>query len=430
MLPLSQSFAQQAGGSRGFFFIHLFGGMDTLYHLAPEALPNMVNRDIDPLLVTTTSSGVRYYDPLWFEMRDHMEDCVSIRNIPSATGHFTGGGEIYFGTRSSAEMAAVEFPWFNFASSELLARQFVVAPALLTHVVRGDSALSRFFSVNNRSPDPSAAAQRVAEIQAFADSLDALAGLPDASYQRKLFLRQAELNARTYRQDTQRDFIERFSGSVDQSNSLIDNPVPQVWPPSPELRAKFALTDDELAEPFIDLAGTEQQLALAYECARLKMANCFYLQSLNEFDYDSHTNNVVRQTAASGRVMPRIAQLLTALKTTPSPYDATRTMFDDYSVVVFSEIGRANAPDLAGNRDGLGTPHWGWTSAACFGGGFKRGFSFGAIDSLARGVPADFATGALEEGRVPTPSDLAATLLAATGLPTNNYGEPIEAVLA
>ena len=430
LMPLSRSFAQSTGGKRGFFFIHLFGGMDTLYHLVPEALPNLVNREVDPLLVTTTSSGVRYYDPLWYDMRDHMEDCVSIRNIACATGHFAGDGEMYYGSRDAAEMAAAEAPWFNYASSELLANQYAVAPSLLTYVARGDSGITRYFNSSNRSPDPSAAAQRVTEIQTFADSLDALAGLPDASYQSKLFKSQGEMNSRVFSDKTQRDFLDRFSGAFQQSNGLIENPTPSIWPPSETLRSQFGLTDEGLNEPFVRVAPTDQQIALAFECARLRLANCFYLESLNNFDYDSHFNNVERQSAASGRVMPPIAKLLTALKTTPSPYDASRTMFEDYSVVVFSEIGRANAPDPSGGGLSGGTPHWGWTSAACFGGGFKRGYKFGEISAGARGVPANLETGALNEGRVVKPGDLAATLLAATGLPPKDYGEPIAAVLS
>ena len=431
ILPSGRLYAQESEKKRGFFFIHLYGGVDTLFHLVPETLPNLVNREVDPLSIATTSSGVRYYDPLWNDMRDHMEDCVSIRNIACSTAHQSGDGEMYYGERGAAEMAAVERPWFNYASSEILATQYAVAPAVLSHIGRGFiSGIARTFDINNRSPDPNAAAQRMINIQNFAESLDALAGSPDASFQQKLFAKQKQSDSRAYSERTQRDFLARYEGAIAQSDGLVENPTPIIWPPSETLKAQFGLTDEDVLAPYGIDAPLAQQLAFAYESARLRISNCFYLQPYTNLVYDSHDNNTERQLRASGMTMPRIAQFLTALKNTPSPHDASKTMFDDYSVVIYSEIGRANAPDPSGGGLSGGTPHWGWTSAACFGGGFKRGYSFGAISEGARGIPTNFETGALQEGRVPTPGDLAATLLSATGLSPQNYGEPIEAVLA
>ena len=106
-------------------------------------------------------------------------------------------------------------------------------------------------------------------------------------------------------------------------------------------------------------------------------------------------------------------------------------MFETTHVVITSELSRANAADTAAmNADGLGTPHWPWIQAAIFGGRFKP-YAFGRLNNQFVGVPANFNTGAMGQGTVPTVHNLQATLMEANGIDPSGWtsAPPIRAVL-
>src|SRR5205814_771688 len=128
--------------------------------------------------------------------------------------------------------------------------------------------------------------------------------------------------------------------------------------------------------------------------------------ALGGLTYDTHYNNVTGQMAAAQHYFGPIAQLLGALKATPSPIDPTKTMFETTHVVIASEMGRS-----PNSENGAGTNHWSWSHALLFGGNFKRGFAFGDLDSGLKGVPADFNTGALKTGSNPTWLSVVTTVL-------------------
>jgi hypothetical protein len=101
-------------------------------------------------------------------------------------------------------------------------------------------------------------------------------------------------------------------------------------------------------------------------------------------------------------------------------------MFDTTHVVIASEMGRSwNA------ENGNGTFHWDSTHVACFGGRFKRGYGFGDLDAKLNAIPANFTTGALNQGSVPSWMNVVATILKANGLDPSGYSgaKPIDAVL-
>jgi uncharacterized protein (DUF1501 family) len=104
-------------------------------------------------------------------------------------------------------------------------------------------------------------------------------------------------------------------------------------------------------------------------------------------------------------------------------------LLDRTTVVVLSEMGRT--PKL---NSALGKDHWPVTSCLVFGAGVRGGQVFGATDDSQNALNVTFATGAVgPEGKQIQSSNLAATILQLTGLPSENHFpgvEPLSAVIA
>ena len=228
----------------------------------------------------------------------------------------------------------------------------------------------------------------------------------------------------------QKRTFEGFLAGYTQATELLTLPVPRIWPPAQTTRDLFNLSDSDITS----LVSQNNQrfvahAAMAFEAARLQTSHVVFIQS-TQGGYDTHENHDSRQRQVSVGYMSTIANLLSALKATPSPVDPTLSMFDTTHVVISSEISRAARAETGTNNDGVpfdgtGTPHNDTTQAALFGGGFKPGVAFGATDADLRGVAADFTSGALNQGQVPNIKNLHATILKANGVdPTGWTSSP------
>lgn len=412
-------------------FIHLWGGLDPVMHW--DARTGFVNRDVAAGDVRTTAAGVRWYEPVLAPLAAHMEDAVVIRNLLGSFGHEQGSALLWYGTGNATDAAAAT-PWTNYLASQLLLARRVPAANLVTYQNDDDDPFVNFTSYNNRSPDALAAAQRVTGISGFTDGLDVLAGQPSPALQGRVFQHVARMKQRLYSPTVQARATAQFAAADQQADDLLTQPIPPVWPPDAATLAAFNLSASDLTTVVSD--GNQRfktHLALAYQAARQRISHVVYLQS-TQGGYDTHNSHDAGQRARSLSYMADLGRLLTALKSTPSPVVDGLTMFDTTHVVVTSELGRANQADLGDDNDptdGLGTPHWDFTSAILFGGRFKRGYAFGDRDATFKGVPADLTTGALGSGVNPTMKHLAATILKANDVDPAPWTTalPIDAVL-
>ena len=169
--------------------------------------------------------------------------------------------------------------------------------------------------------------------------------------------------------------------------------------------------------------------ALAFQLARTQASHVISMVASDNNSYDSHggaASASTRQRVVGSRYFEVIAQLLSALKATPSPIDSNLTMFDTTHVVIASEMGRS-----ANAENGNGTFHWDSTHVACFGGRFKRGVAFGDLDEGLNAIPANFTTGAMGEGEPPSWMNVISTILKANGADPAAYSSaaPVDAVL-
>jgi hypothetical protein len=411
-------------------FIQLRGGWDPAYHFC--ARTGLVNRAVTADGIRETAAGVRWFQPTMAAMTPHMEDATIIRNVRMSPNidHHTGPVELWFGDSGDPTGRP---PWANFLASGLLARAPVPAPSVAQYWVRQYSSSDRdtnYVTYHNTSPDPLGATQRILDIGAFAGSLDLSRGLPPAPEQQAVYDLIGKMDGRLYNPAVQPATVSQFDQANRQANELLVQSVSSLWPPDDETRATFNLGDEDLTST--GLQGTphlKPMLALAFQLARYQASHVISMTNPFENEYDSHGGQAidnVKQKDVGTRMFDRIAPLLTALKATPSPLDPTLSMFDTTHVVIASEMGRSwNA------ENGSGTFHWDSTHVACFGGRFKRGYGFGDLDDKLNAIPADFATGALNQGSTPSWMNVVATILKANGLDPSGYSnaKAIDAVL-
>jgi hypothetical protein len=360
----------------------------------------------------------------------HMEDCTLIRNLKSTFGHESGRSMLWYG-EGSATSAATATPWTNYLASQLVSQLKAPAPNVTTYFDDADDPYVNFITYNNKSPQPLGAAQRVQAVSPFTKGLDVLGGQPSPQFQDRVFQAVGGFDSRLYSKTVQSRTTSTFAAANGQATQLLTQPIPAVWPPDAATTTAFNLTASDLTT----IVGSGNQrfvthLALAYQLAKTRMSHVIYVTG-TQGGYDTHQNHDAGQRNRSALYFPVIGRLLTALKNTPSPVAANMSMFDTTNVVITTELTRANQADNGEGLDGTGTPHWGWTQAACFGGAFKRGYMFGDLNANLEGVAADLNTGALNTGVVPTVKNLLATVIAAGGANPAGWttSPPINAVL-
>jgi|GEM_PF-2462236 len=410
--------------------IQLRGGVDSAMHF--DARAGLVNRDVQAARIRETAAGVRWFDETLVNMGPHMEDAVVLRNVSTTTAHPAGEAILWFGA-GREEDARQTTPWTNYLASAQVDRLKVAAPNLIAYRFAADD-LRNYLRTSNTSPNPLGAAQQIRSVMDFANGLDVLQGQPGPQFQQRVFEHVSGMDTRLYSDRVQPITNDRFRQANSQATELLTQPLPQVWPPDDETRALFDLSNNDLTATPGGMPTLNACAAMAYQVTRHQIS---HVVTFTQGGYDTHNENALNQRRRSTAYFPVIARLLSALKATPSPLDPQLSMFDTTHVVITTELSRANRPQGGvmqnGNPfDGSGTPHWPWINVALFGGRFKRGYAFGDMNADYRGVPADFATGALNTGRVPVWNDVISTILAANNVAHQGWdraGEPITAVL-
>lgn len=423
------SAAVPAGAVFPTIFIQLRGGWDPCYHFA--ARTGMATRGVTTAGIRETAAGVRWYEPTLSAMTPHMEDAVIIRNVRMSSNidHHTGLVELWYG-RASDPLARP--PWTNVLASELLKRASVAAPNVTSYWKREYSASDRdtdYVKYHNTSADPLGAAQRILDISAFSSSLDISQGLPPTTEQQAVYDAIGKSDARLYHPRVQPTTIAQFGQANAQANDLLGRDLKAVWPPDTATRTLFNLADADLERKgYQSTPQLQPMTALAFQLARYQVSHVISMVAPDLYSYDNHggASPTTRQMTTGTRYFGTIARLLSALKATPSPLDSTVSMFETTHVVIASEMGRSPTAE-----NGNGTFHWDSTHVACFGGHFKRGYGFGELDGRLNAVPADFNTGALNQGTTASWMNVVATILQANGVDPATYSnaKPINAVL-
>jgi len=406
-------------------FILLRGGVDPAMHF--DAKTGYVNRNVQEADIRETAGGIRWYEPVLSSMTNHIEDCSVIRNISCSSSHITGWSLLWYGV-GSAEAAATATPWPAYMTDELLRQHQVPAANLTTYVVNQDFPVTDYIAYNNTAPSTGSAAQRVQKILDFGNGLDVLQGQPSPEYQGRVFQTVASMDSSLYSPTVQPRTLDSFTTANTQATDLLTQPIPPIWPPSAETMAAFNLDPGTINETISQgNQRFENHLANAYDMARLRLSHSIFVQATG-VGWDTHEQHDTRQRNSSDFAFTRIERLISALKATESPVEAGKNMLDTTHVVITSEITRANSADNGEDLDGSGTPHWPWAQAVVLGGRFKRDTTFGAVDAGQLGVPADFTTGALNQGRNPTFADLHATVMQANGVDPVGWDDSVEPI--
>ncbi|MBA3396660.1 MAG: DUF1501 domain-containing protein [Deltaproteobacteria bacterium] len=410
-------------------FIQLRGGWDPCYHFA--ARTGFASRAVAAADIRQTAAGVRWHVPTMTAMTPHMEDAVILRNVRMSPNidHHTGLVELWYGTASNPTSRP---PWTNVLASALLKRSPAAAPNVTSYWKREYSASDRdtdYVRYHNTSPDPLGAAQRILNIGAFASSLDTTMGLPPPAEQQAVYDAISKSDARLYDPSVQPSTVAQFGQANAQANDLLGRTVGAVWPPDMATRTMFNLTTADLTRT--GYQATPHLLpmtALAFQLARYQASHVISMTAADLYSYDNHGGGspTTFQRTTGTRYFDMIARLLSALKATPSPLDPSISMFETTHVVIASEMGRSPNAEM-----GNGTFHWDSTHVACFGGRFKRGYGYGDLDGRLMAMPADFDTGALNQGTTTSWMNVVATILKANGVDPSTYStaKPINAVL-
>lgn len=408
-------------------FIKLRGGWDPVQHFCGRV--GGTNRSVTGSQLTTARSGAVCFTPILSSMNAHLDDAVVIRNVHMAgTDHRVGANLLWYG-----KLGGGRTPWTNYLASKLLARAPAVAPNLAAYwTYDSGGGVNDFVNYGNASPSPLGAAQRLLSIDGFARSIDLTGGMPTPARQNRINAFVGAFDDAQYSPAVQGPFLQAYNQSTQQANGLVDKSVTQLWPPDAATMALFNATPAELsARGFQGIPAFKAMCMLAFQVARTRASHVLSFDgdtALGGTTYDTHSNNIAGQLNAGRHYFRPIAQLLSALKATPSPIVAGKTMFDTTHVVIASEMGRS-----PGAEGATGTTHWPWTHALLFGGNFKRGFAFGDLTAGLVGVGADFATGKPSTG-APTTTwlNVVATVLKANGVAPSGYdaARPIDAVLS
>lgn len=408
-------------------FIKLRGGWDPVQHFCGRV--GSTNRSVTSSQLKTSTSGAVYFTPILSTMAAHIDDAVVIRNVNMAgTDHRVGANILHYGKLGTGRTA-----WTNYLASKLLARAPAVAPNLAAYWTYDSSGgVNDFVNYNNISPSPLGAAQRLLSIDGFARSIDLTGGMPTPARQKRINAFLGAFDDAQYSPTVQAPFLQAYGQSTQQANELVDKSITQLWPPDAATMTLFNATAAQLsARGYAGIPAFKAMCMLAFQVARAKATHVLSFDgdtALGGVTYDTHSNNIAGQLNAGRHYFDPIAQLLAALKATPSTVVAGKTMFETTHVVIASEMGRS-----PGAEGATGTTHWPWTHALLFGGNFKRGYAFGDMTAGLVGVPAEFATGKINTSApMTTWLNVVATVLKANGVAPSGYDAalPIDAVLS
>lgn len=168
--------------------------------------------------------------------------------------------------------------------------------------------------------------------------------------------------------------------------------------------------------------GCERDLvadaATAFDCFEQDLSRCAMIRydGWCSEGWDTHTSTEL-QSINFNDLFTYLDGILADLDTRSSPTGGA--LADEVTVCVFSEMGRSPRLNSWGGKD-----HWTFTSALLLGAGVRGGQTIGGVDSQARGLPIDLATGALGGATPLVAGHLGATLLTLAGIdPTPFVGD-------
>lgn len=195
--------------------------------------------------------------------------------------------------------------------------------------------------------------------------------------------------------------------SIDRQNVVLDY-----------LSALDGVTGLQAASDGLELAppdlGCERDIvadaATAFDCFERGLSRCAMLayDGWCAEGWDTHKDNSP-QSRNFEDLFAYLSGVVAELDRRPGLSGGT--LAEDVTVVVFSEMGRSPRLNPWGGKD-----HWTYTSAMLFGAGVRGGQSIGTVDTQARGVPINLATGQIGGDTPLVASHLGSTLLTLGGL--------------
>ena len=178
----------------------------------------------------------------------------------------------------------------------------------------------------------------------------------------------------------------------------------------PRIGGIFTIADDEKKRYGSSSIGNS--LILARNLLRAGAGTRFVLASHGGWDHhgDIYKPNTRNHQTLIRELDVAYANLIRDLVSTPSPYDASRTMLDDTLVVAMSEFGRVPGPitETRGGREHHTRVHCGMFA----GGGMARGAVIGKTDAIGGEV----ADGGWSGKRAIYMEDVACTIYSALGI--------------
>ena len=428
--------------------IHINGGWDPAMQMV--ALPNgsfgnvtIENRLPSASSFKTTNSGITYVPSVITpvgntQFEPHLEDVALIRAIDGSSDHSNLAGSWFgrpigpitalFGRLSWASQLAAQFR----KRGVIVPKPVAVAYQNFSAKVMADQPHRDLVAWGTESPDPATLADRITSISGYFDSVSAV-GLPTPAL-------QAPANSLIDALDqlgplsTQPDYQNRFLGANQGTHQVLSRAASgPAWPPTPADMAALGLTTASVnKEP--DLLGKaapyEHIFGLAFQALVNNMAHVIGFRTGGT--WDSHIQNVDRQTKMGNGLWPALGRLITLMKNTPSPINPALKLFDTTNIWLHSEIGRSPDKQPPGGQvtSDDGTKHWRATSVVFMGGRFKRGIAIGGFSPKYYALPVNPATGAQGSSSLNIENCIATVMKAAGGDPAEfTKGAPIDALL-
>lgn len=429
--------------------IHVSGGWDSAMQLV--ATPNgsygggvtIENRLPGTSTFQTTKSGITYVPSVVTptgktDFAAHLEDVALVRAVQGQGFHGAMAG-LWFGRviAESGERFA-RLPWASQLAAQFRQRGvFVPKPVGVAYFNRPQDVIPEPFrdlvAWGTKSPDPATMADRISSVAGYFDAISTV-GLPSAALQTPAYdlidaLDQGGPTA------TQPDYTERFfSANKGTSEVLTRASSGPAWPPSPADILALGLNPAKLDA---DLAGVtptyEHMFGLTFQALKNNLAHVIGFRTNST--WDSHIENIKRQTAMGNALWPALGKLITLMKKTTSPIDPSKTLFDTTNIWIQSEMGRSADHEVftEGTLKGVvdGTRHWRPSQAVFMGGRFKRGIAIGGFTPQWQAKPVNVTTGLDAGGIVVDIANSIATVMKAAGGDPSQFtnAAPIDAIL-
>lgn len=429
--------------------IHVYGGWDAAMQLV--ATPNGRYGDVTienrlpgtSSFRTTTRSRITYVTSVVTptgktDFEPHLNDVALIRAV-EGSGFHANIASLWFG-RSIAQSGErfARLPWASQLAAQFRQRGVLVPkPVSVAYFNRPQDVPSEPFrdlvAWGTQSPDPATRADRISSPAGYFDAISTV-GLPSPALQTPAYdlLDALDQDGPTA---TQPDYSGRFL-SANRSTSEVLRRVSggPAWPPRPAVVTALGLDPSRLDADFVGKSPSyEHMFALAFQALSNNLAHVIAFRTSGV--WDSHIENVTRQTSQGNALWPALGKLIALMKATPSPIDRSKTLFDTTNIWLQSDMGRSAEKEVftEGSLRGVvtGTRHWRPNSAVFMGGRFKRGIAIGGFTPSWQAQPVNPATGLEAGGRVLDVSNSIATVMKAAGGDPSQFtaAAPVDAIL-